>query len=696
MATIGFTQAARALRIDTPLGPDALLLRSVSGQEAVSQLFRFQLELLSEDDAIDFNGIVGKNVTLHLQIVDSERHINGFISRFSQAGRDERFTHYHAEMVPWLWFLTRKADCRIFQHKTAPDIIKKIFDELSFKDYELRIYNSYRTRDYCVQYRETDFNFVSRLMEEEGICYFFEHDKDGAKHTMVLADDAAAHKPCPGQPKARCDFSPGNWHPDDVISDWRVEQEYRPSVWSHTDYNFETPSTSLMVTVKDQGAYEIYDYPGLYSKKGDGDQLAKTRLQETLAPKERVTGKSNCRCFTTGATVEVTDHYRKEMNQKWMLTAVYHQSTMGEAYGSGGSDEGFFYTNTFECIPVSVPFRPNRVTPKPSVQGCQTAFVVGPAGEEIYPDKYGRVKVQFHWDREGKNNEDSSCWIRVAQSWAGKKWGAMFLPRIGHEVIVDFLEGDPDQPIIVGRVYNAEEMPPYTLPDEKTKSTVKSLSSKGGGGFNEIRFEDKKGSEQIFIHAERNQDIRIKNDLYEIVCHESHRIVKADHLEEIDGDAHLTIKGDQNEKVGGTVSLTGGADYDGKISNNYELQAGTEIYLKAGTNLVVESGTTLTLKVGGNFINLNSAGVFISGTMVYINSGGSAGSGVGASPQTPKSPKEADDAVPGELSVPPPPLTPPTPPAPPSMAATVLKQAAASGAPLAVNVHNCPICQAAG
>src|SRR5215472_9076822 len=271
MAAIGFTQAQRALRIDTPLGADVLLPRSVSGQEAISQLFRFQLELLSEDDSISFDAIVGKNVTLHIQTMDSERSLNGFISRFSQRGREERFTYYHAEMAPWLWFLTRKADCRIFQHLTTPDILKKIFSELGFSDFELRLYNSYHPRDYCVQYRETNFNFVSRLMEEEGIYYFFEHEKNAAKHTLVLADDAAAHKPCPGQPKARCDFASGGWRSEDLVSEWSVEQEYRPSAWAHTDYNFETPSANLMVTLKDQGKYEIYDYPGFYSKKGDGD-----------------------------------------------------------------------------------------------------------------------------------------------------------------------------------------------------------------------------------------------------------------------------------------------------------------------------------------------------------------------------------------------------------------------------------------
>jgi len=589
MAAIGFTQAARALRIDTPLGADALLLRSFSGQEAVSQLFRFQLELLSEHDDIDFDSIVGKNVTVHLQIIDSERSLNGFISRFAQGGRDGRFTRYHAEMVPWLWFLTRKADCRIFQRMTAPDIIKKIFDDLGFKDYVLRLYhNPYRTREYCVQYRESNFTFVTRLMEEEGICYFFEHDQAGAKHTLVLADETVAHKPCPGQPKARCDFSPNNWHPDDVVSDWRMEQEYRPSVWSHTDYNFETPSTSLMATVQDQASYEIYDYPGLYLIKGDGDQLAKTRLQGTLAFKQRVTGQSNCRCFTSGATVELTDHYRKEMNQKWMLTAVHHQSTMGEAYGSGGSDEGFFYRNTFECIPASVRFRPPRAIHKPRVRGCQTAVVVGPAGEEIYTDKYGRVKVQFHWDRIGNNNEDSSCWIRVSYPWAGQGWGAISVPRIGQEVVVDFLEGDPDRPLIIGRVYNAERMPPFGMPAGAVISGIKSNSTKAGGGFNEISLDDTKGKEKINIRAE--------HDLWGLMLHE------------------------RREQIGDRTSLKVDGDAAAEYGRNHAERVSGERYLKA-ERVVIEAGAEISLQVGGNHVVINGGGVFIDGKVVDLNCG---------------------------------------------------------------------------
>ena len=591
MAAIGFTQMGRALRIDTPLGADALLLRSVSGQEAVSQLFRFQLELLSEDDALSFDAIVGKSITLHVQTVDSERAFHGFVSRFSQGSRDERFTHYHAEMVPWLWFLTRTADCRIFQRKTAPDIIKKIFTDLGFQDFELRLYKTYRQREYCVQYRETDFNFVSRLMEEEGICYFFEHDPGGSKHTLVLADDAPAHKPCPGQAKVRCDFASGGWRGEDAISEWRIEQEYRPSAWAHTDYNFETPSTSLMVTVKDEGKYEIYDFPGVYSKKNDGDQLARTRLQETLAFKSRASGKSNCRCFTTGALVELTDHYRKDLNHKWMLTAVYHQSTIGEAYGSGGSDEGFFYTNTFECIPESVSFRPTRLTPKPSVQGCQTAVVVGPAGEEIYTDKYGRVKVQFHWDREGKKNEDSSCWIRVSSPWAGKGWGGIHIPRIGQEVVVDFLEGDPDQPLIVGRVYHAENMPPWGLPAKKVISGFKSDSTKGGGGYNEISMDDTKGNELIQVHAQHDQDIEVLHDERTNVGH--------DRTETVGNNETITIGHNRTETVGNNETITIG----GSRTETVKLTELVTVYLTRSHNVGVNDnlnvGAAQEVQIGG-------------------------------------------------------------------------------------------------
>ncbi|MGA2723876.1 MAG: type VI secretion system tip protein VgrG [Bryobacteraceae bacterium] len=640
-----YTQENRLMAIGTPLAEDAVLLSAFSGDEGISRLFRFDLELLSVSDSIDFNAIVGQNVTVRLTLASgNDRYFNGFISRFSQGGRDRDLISYYAEMVPWLWFLTRKSDCRIFQKMKVPDIVKQIFDEMNFKDYKLQLYGDFLEREYCVQYRETDFNFISRLLEEEGIFYFFEH-QDGI-HTLILANDPIEHRPCPDQPQGRYEgASGGAAQEDDIILEWRAQQEMRPGVYAQADYNFEQPSQVLQASITGKGSYEIYDYhPGEYRKVPEGDGLVRTRLQELESPTLVARGSSDCRAFTSGYRFDLTEHYRSDMNQAWVLTALRHTASQPGDFrsGTGFSQADFHYRNCFECIPHSTPFRPARITPHPVVQGSQTAVVVGPAGEEVFVDQYGRVKVQFHWDRKGKKDENSSCWIRVAQNWAGKQWGAIFTPRVGQEVVVDFLEGDPDQPIITGRVYNAEQVTPYKLPDEKTKSTIKSNSSKGGGGYNELRFEDAKGKEQVFIHAERNQDIRIKNDLYETVGAASHRKVGEDHLEEIGGDLHLAVKGDQNEKVDGTVSLNAGVGYQAKVGTNYALDAGTEVHVKAGMNLVIESGTMLTLKVGGNFININPAGVFVSGTMVMINSGGSAGSGSGASPQDPKPPTEAD------------------------------------------------------
>src|SRR5215471_21850644 len=547
---MSYTQINRRLAITTPLGKDALLLRGFNGTEAISHLFHFDLDLLSENESLKFQDLVGKNVTLRIFDAEGEeRYWNGFISRFSQGSQDRRLTAYRAQMVPWLWFLTRTSDCRIFQNKTVPDIIEKIFSDLKFKDYQLRLYGNFAPRDYCVQYRETDFNFVSRLMEEEGIYYFFKHEQN--KHTLVLANDPAAHEACPGQKTARYDFRGGAVAYEDVVTEWHHEEEFRTGAWAQTDYNFETPSTSLAVTVNGNNPYEIYEYPGEYRVRGEGDRLARIRLQEQTTPAIVSQGASGCRHFNSGFQFSLADHYRSDLNKPYLLTAVRHTASQsGYQVAGGGPDEELTYRNTFECIPVSTPFRPQRVTPHPFVQGCQTAVVVGPAGEEIYTDKYGRVKVQFFWDRQGRHNENSSCWIRVAQGWAGKGWGMIQIPRIGQEVIVHFLEGDPDRPIIAGSVYNADQIVPYTLPNEQTKSTWKSMSSKGGGGFNEIRFEDRKGKEQVFVQGEKDIDIRVKSDRRESIGRDRHLTVARDKLEAVQRDSHVDIARDQVKRIG--------------------------------------------------------------------------------------------------------------------------------------------------
>jgi type VI secretion system secreted protein VgrG len=564
MAT--YTQAQRLLHITTPLGGDTLLLTAFSGREELSRLFSYQLELFSEQEDIDPTTIVGKNVTWSvLGVMDEPRYFNGFVNRFSAGSRSARkLRAYRAEVVPWLWFLIRTANCRIFQNLTAPDIIKAIFDGYGLTDYKFQLTKSYSKREYCVQYRETAFNFVSRLMEQEGIFYYFHHE-DG-KHTLVLADQKSAYQTCA---EANVDFSAGS-RASNHITSWEHQYEFRSGKWTQTDYNFETPSTNLLtdadtvLKVPGMSKFEIFDYPGDYTVKGDGTPETKVRMEEEEVGYEIVTGDSQCVSFTPGSKFTLATHeVDAEVGKSYVLTSVGHSAV---DYSYFNDERGTEYRNSFSCIPDSVPFRPQRQTVKPIVQGPQTAVVVGPAGAEIYTDKYGRVKVQFFWDRLGKKDENSSCWIRVAETWAGKNWGMVFNPRLGQEVIVDFLEGDPDRPLITGRVYNAEQMPPYALPANQTQSGVKSRSSKGGtpDNYNEICFEDKKGSELVTIHAEKDQSIGVEHDEAHWVGHDRTKNidhdetthVKHDRTETVDNDETITIHGQRTETVDKDETIT--------------------------------------------------------------------------------------------------------------------------------------------
>ena len=627
---MSYTQTNRRIAISTPLGKDALLLRGFTGREGISQLFHFDLDLLSENNSLKFQDLVGKNVTLRIFDADGEeRRWNGFISRMSQGSQDRRLTSYRAQMVPWLWFLTRTADCRIFQNKAVPDIIQKSFADLGFQDFELRLYGSFTPRDYCVQYRESDFNFVSRLMEEEGIYYFFKHE-DG-KHVLILANDPNAHDPCPKQQTARYDFRGGAVQYEDVITEWHYQEEFRPGAWAQTDYNFETPSTSLAVTVNGKNPYEIYEYPGEYRVRNEGDRLARIRLQEQSVPCIVSQGSSGCRHFTSGYRFTLEDHYRGDLNTGYLITAVRHTATQTDYQVGSDVEEELTYRNTFECIPSTTPFRPPRVTPQPFVQGCQTAVVVGPGGEEIYTDKYGRVKVQFHWDREGKKNENSSCWIRVSHPWAGQGWGAISIPRIGQEVIVDFLEGDPDQPIIIGRVYNAEQMPPFGMPGGAVVSGVKSNSTKGGGGFNEISLNDTKGTELINIHAQYDQQkkvehderVNVGNDRTESVGHDEKITIGNNRTEKVGVDENITIGSNRTESVGADEKITIGANRKEKVGANETIDIGSNRTETVGSNESITVKLTRTRNVGINeMVNVGGAQEITVGGLQTITVGG--------------------------------------------------------------------------
>jgi type VI secretion system secreted protein VgrG len=681
---MAITQKHRIFAAETPLGEDVLVFYRMTGTEQLGRLFEYELELLSERTYIQLADVLGKNVTVRMQLPEvrgaGTRYFNGFVTRFSYLGmRGTRYGAYRATLSPWLWFLTRTADCRIFQNQTVPDIIGSIFQEHGFTDFKKSLSGEYRTWEYCVQYRETDFNFVSRLMEHEGIYYFFKHDN--GKHTLVLADDYSAHGAFPNYDEVPY-YPPDafQWRERDHLFDWVVEKQVQPGGCALNAFDFELPTKNLRQTAAmpknhAMANFEVYDYPGAYTELGDGERYTDIRLQELLAQHKVIHGQGVARGLAAGHLFNLTNSGSPDQDRQYLVVRTTYELQADPYESAPKPEESKPCQMRITAIDAQQPYRAPRITPKPVVQGPQTAIVVGPSGEEIYTDRYGRVKCHFHWDRHDRADENSSCWIRVAQGWAGKRWGTLYLPRIGQEVIVDFLEGDPDRPIITGRVYNGANMPPYALPDNKTMSTLKSLSSTGGGGFNEFRFEDKKGEEQIFLHAERNQDLRVKNDAFEWIGNERHLIVKNKQFEQVEGEKHLIVKsgdggsGDQfekvegekhqevrqdhNQKVGGTLSIKVDGNMQEKVGGSHALDATSEIHLKAGMTMVIQAGSQLTLKVGGNFISIGSGGVTIQGRMVNINSGGSAGSGSGSSPQAPTAPTAPQEAAtdqPGEVT----------------------------------------------
>lgn len=521
------TQENRAMRISTPIEDNTLLLTMFSGTDGLCIPFSFELIFMSISNSIAFDQIIGANVTVSLGDEDGDiRYFNGIVSRFSQdtgAGDSESghsMARYSATMVPWFWLLTKTTDSRIFQDLSVPDIIEKIFKEKGFNDFEMDLDGTYRPKTYCVQYAETDFNFVSRLLEQEGIFYFFKHEN--GKHIMVMGDSPEKHRPCPNQEQIR--FHPlgaGENVQEAVVTDFDKMQEIRIGKYTVNDFNFKIPSTDLLVESESQtslgpGEREIYDYPAEYKTRAEGERLANLRLQADEARTTTFRGASQCLHFSSGFKFSLSGHYRSEMNdQSYVLTTVSHAANEPVGTSGGGGGGGFSYSNNITCVPYDVPYRPLPVTPKPIINGVQTAIVVGPDAEEIHTDEHARIKVQFPWDREGKKNENSSCWIRVSQPWAGAGWGGMFIPHVGHEVIVNFVEGDPDRPIITGRVYHGTNRPADTLPDQKTKSVIRSWQD------NDIVIEDKEGDRHIHLKQacgneiilhENTPDIEIKQE----------------------------------------------------------------------------------------------------------------------------------------------------------------------------------------
>ncbi len=651
-----YTQANRPMRVTTTLGEDVLLLQGYSGEEAISTPYAFRLDLMSEEASISPDDVLRKPMAISVTLDNGEqRYIHGAVRRFKQLGQEEGLTFYEADIVPWLWFLSLSEDCRIFQAMDVLEIVEQVFDGVGLSDYEVRCTRSYPKREYCVQYRESHLTFVSRLLEEEGIFYFFEHSD--TKHVLVLADDNSAIDPCPNKESAplRSEALPQQ----DVVT--RLESEYAVHTGTVTlqDYDFEQPSLNLLSSISGEEEQEIYEYhPRMYSELEEGERYARLRVEALEAGRHLVHGEGTCRGFTTGFRFALEDHYADGLNQDYALVRIAHEAR-GNSYRSW-NDGDLDYKNSFDGIPHNVPYRPPPRHPRPRMVGTQTALVVGPSGEEIWTDKYGRIKVAFYWDRLGKKDENSSCWVRVSTPWAGKSYGNVTIPRIGNEVVVDFLEGDPDRPLVVGSVYNAEQMPPVELPGSGIQMGMISRSSPGGGGNNEISVTDTKGEEQVTVNAQYNLSTSVGNDETHTVSNnrtvsvgvdESSEVgsnqtqtigsnqsveVGADQSLTVGGGQTVEVQGDRGLQVSGNDKVTAGGDHSLEAGGKVGMESGTETAVKAGTDAKVSAaanikidagaevdvtgGTTIKLTAGGSSIEIGPAGVKItSGAIVQIS-----------------------------------------------------------------------------
>jgi type VI secretion system secreted protein VgrG len=562
-----------------------------------------------------------------------------------QLHRADGLVAYRAEVVPSIWFLGLTSDCRIFQTRSVPQIATTVLDKMGISDYRLSLTHTYPPREYCVQYRESDLTFLTRLFEDEGIFFFFEHSADS--HMLVIADSPSAVKPGAVAKLAVRPVEAGS-RTDPFITELEVGSRVCSGKVTLVDYDETVPKrleSTVSAASKGTGVEQlrVFDYPGKFSVVDEGDRLARVRMEEQESLGRAVTGRTNSAGLSSGHRLEVTDHYRRDVNMAYHLLSLTHHG-QNEPYRSETTEKGLQFETTFVAIPHAVPFRPARDSAKPFVHGSQTAIVVGPAGEEMHVDKYGRVKVKFFWDQSSQHDEKTSCWVRVSSGWAGKNWGMVNVPRIGQEVVVDFLEGDPDRPIITGRVYNAEQMPPYALPANGTQSGLKTRSSKGGDGgtANELRFEDKKGSEEILLHAEKDFRTEVEHDESHDVLHDRRTVIKnADTRTVTEGADTLTVeKGDQSiavakgkqtitveqnrvvtiSKGSDTLSIKMG-DLTTEISQgNQTTKLGVgNVAVKAGAGAIKhEAMQGIELKVGQNSVKIDQTGITIKGMMVKI------------------------------------------------------------------------------
>lgn len=650
----------RPLRISTPLGKDVFLAVRFEGTEGISQLFHYTIDVVTPvANPIPIHEVIGQPISIALDLpLGGKRFFHGLCNRMSQCESDKVFTKYRIEIVPQFWLLTKRAQSRIYQNINVPAILKDVFKGLDVDD---RLTGKFEKRDYCAQYRESDFNFASRMMEEEGIFYYFEYSEN--KHVMVLGNAPQTHPTVPGKVViAYQSVSEEASTGEDHITELFKVQELTSNKVTLRDHTFELPhlhnaaekEIPASVTVgkvehklktEVNEVLEVYDWPGEYAQRFDGidsggneqpgevkkisedsKRTTDLRMKQIATGSVRIQGSGSARQMTSGHKFTLAtrsqDYVATPLKAEgdYVITSVRHESQLPANYRSEQGGTGFRYTNSFTSIPAALPYLPPRIAQKPIVSGSQTAVVVGPPGEEIFTDKYGRIKVQFHWDRYGKNDAKSSCWVRVAQISAGRFWGALSIPRIGQEVVIDFLGGDPDQPICIGCVYNPDQMPRYKLPDEKTKSYIRTNSTMGGVGYNELCFEDKAGKEQVYIHAQRNLDERVRNDSLERIGNNRHLRVgfylendhkgetgneakKGSQYEEVAIDQHLKVHNNKDEQVGGNMKLlVGGGDGDGNLDIHVKkdqkvlIDGNSDLHVQAAVRESIDGTYDLTVK----------------------------------------------------------------------------------------------------
>ncbi|MBT2334432.1 type VI secretion system tip protein VgrG [Variovorax paradoxus] len=580
----------RTVQVHTVLNAEQLKFRAMRGQEGLSQLFEFEVDMVSPSFSLDLKTLLGTSLTLELQDEGPPRYLNGTVVRFELVGRaNETGRHYiyRALVQPWLWYLTRTTDCRIFQNKSVPDVLDDVLGKYGF-EYEKRLTGSYRPWEYCVQYQESDFAFVCRLMEHEGIAYHFEH-RSGS-HLLVLADDVGGYSALPGH--ATIPFRPRDrvvHAMEPCIDQWRISEQITSGRVMLDDFDFRKSRASLQSVQQDpkghdHSTYEVYEWLGGYSENDQGDGYAKIRLQELQCAHELAAGHTNVIGMAPGHLFQMTHCPREADNREYLITQTRYDLQEPE-YSTGGTAESVCEFD-FTVLPSSVAYRPARKTPKPRTNGPQTATVVGP--EEIWTDRFGRVKLQFRWDRYGQSDQNSSCWVRVSSNWAGANYGTMHMPRVGQEVIVDFIGGEPDRPIITGRVYNNDQMPPWELPANATASGILTRSSSGGAvnQANMLRFEDRTGAEQILLHAERNLDVE----------------VEADETHTTDGTRTTVIGGHESStyKSGETRDITAGAREIITGGDTRDVAGGFSETVSGGVTQTISGGKKRTLGGGLN------------------------------------------------------------------------------------------------